>query len=267
MSSASHIVCQAKALKNMPNRRLASLLNNEFAHDEEMRSQGTLARAVHAAFHRRNLHFFRTNDDHGQEFVSAVAPITLDTSNVTEEIRSIVGYVEANQGCQAKTLVEAVAKDGGEEAVRRVSASLRWLVEKGHVVEFFNGALALGAAHPVLAQKQRKPEAEEKKEAPAEAEKGTAEAEKGTTEATEKTEVAEAPAETAESAGSAEAAEAPAEPVETAEAPAAPAEPAETAEAPAETAEAVEAEKVTTEVTEKTEVVEATVEAEKPAAP
>ena len=251
MSSASHIVCQAKALKNMPNRRLASLLNNEFAHDEEMRSQGTLARAVHAAFHRRNLHFFRTNDDHGQEFVSAVAPITLDTSNVTEEIRSIVGYVEANQGCQAKTLVEAVAKDGGEEAVRRVSASLRWLVEKGHVVEFFNGALALGAAHPALAQKQRKPEAEEKKEAPAEAEKGT-------TEATEKTEVAEAPAEPAE---------APAEPVETVEAPAAPAEPAETAEAPAETAETVEAEKVTTEVTEKTEVVEATVEAEKPAAP
>ena len=242
----------------MPNRRLASLLNNEFAHDEEMRSQGTLARAVHAAFHRRNLHFFRTNDDHGQEFVSAVAPITLDTSNVTEEIRSIVGYVEANQGCQAKTLVEAVAKDGGEEAVRRVSASLRWLVEKGHVVEFFNGALALGAAHPALAQKQRKPEAEEKKEAPAEAEKGTAEAEKGTTEATEKTEVAEAPAEPAE---------APAEPVETVEAPAAPAEPAETAEAPAETAETVEAEKVTTEVTEKTEVVEATVEAEKPAAP
>ena len=166
---------------------------------------------------------------------------------MTEEIRSIVGYVEANQGCQAKTLVEAVAKDGGEEAVRRVSASLRWLVEKGHVVEFFNGALALGAAHPVLAQKQRKPEAEEKKEAPAEAEKETTEAEKGTTEATEKTEVAEAPAEPAESAGSAEAAEAPA--------------------APAETAETVEAEKATTEVREKTEVVEATAEAEKPVAP
>lgn len=158
---ATHVVCQAKALKNMPNRRLASFLNGAFARDAEMRSQGSLARAIHAAFHHRGLHFFRIGDDHGQEFVSAAVPSALDTSNVTPEIRDIVSYVEANPCCQAKTLVEALAKDGGDEASKRIAASLRWLVEKGHVVAFFNGMLAPGAQHPVFAQrpKQSAPEA------------------------------------------------------------------------------------------------------------
>ncbi|MBR3086031.1 MAG: hypothetical protein IKH04_06475, partial [Kiritimatiellae bacterium] len=148
MNSASHVVCQAKSLKNMPNRRLASFLSGEFAKDEDLRSQGSLSRAVHAAFHHRGLKFFRAMDDRGQEFVTAVAPVKFEAENATAEISALISYTGDNPCCQAKAMVEELAGDGGEEAVKRMAASLRWLIERGHIVEFYNGALSIAAAHP-----------------------------------------------------------------------------------------------------------------------
>ena len=156
VGSATHIVCQATALKNMPNRRLAAYLSGEFARDEALRSQGTLARAIHAAFHHRGLRFFRANDDRGQEFTTAVAPLKFDTENVTAEIRAIVDFVAQNPCCTQKALIEAVAAGAEEETTRRVAASLRWLIEKGHVVEFFNGMLSPGASHPAFSASPKK---------------------------------------------------------------------------------------------------------------
>lgn len=154
--AASHVICQAKVLKKMPNRRLASLLNREFERDGEMRNQGSLARAVHAAFNHRGLHFFRVDDERGPEFVAAVSPSKLDTTNVTEEIRSIVTFVEANPGSQSKKVAEALSGAGGEEVAKRLTASLRWLIDKGHIVEYYNGVLAIGEPHPLFAMKPKK---------------------------------------------------------------------------------------------------------------
>lgn len=225
--TATHIVCSAKVLKNMPNRRLAHFLSGEFSRDEALRSQGSLARAVHAAFHHRGLHFFRAIDDRGQEFVAPVAPLVLDTTNVTEEIRSIVDYVTKNPCCQAKALIASIAGDENGEKAKRLAASLRWLAEKGHVVEFFNGALSIAASHPFFAPRQPKPAKEPTKEKP------------DKPESPEKQEKPAAPSETPPPAPAAEepAAEAPApepapEPAPAAEAPAS--EPAPAAEAPAE---------------------------------
>lgn len=159
ITGASHVVCRAVALKNMSDRRFAAFLSREFAKDEAMRSQGSLARAIHAAFHHRGLHFFRANDERGQEFTSAIVPQKADLENVTDEIRAIVEFAAQNPCCQRKTLVEAVAGEIEGDRARRVSASLRWLVDKGHVVEFFNGTLTVGAAHPIFSNSPRKPAA------------------------------------------------------------------------------------------------------------
>lgn len=224
--SATHVVCQAKVLKNMSNRRLAHFLSGEFAHDEALRSQGSLARAVHAAFHHRGLHFFRAIDERGQEFVASVAPLVLDTTNVTAEIRSIVEFVAKNPCCQAKALIAAIAGDENGEAAKRLSASLRWLIEKGHVVEFFNGALVLAASHPFFSPKPPKPAKPAKEAAPEKPEKPESPEKPAEPEASAAPEPApEAPApepepgSAADAPASAESAPAPAEP------PAAPAEP------------------------------------------
>ena len=153
---APHVVCAATTLKDMPNRRLAAFLNREFSHDDALRSQGSLSKALHAAFHHRKLHFFHANDEHGQEFVTFGPPVKLDTENVTDEIRSIAAFIEANPSCPQKTLVEAMVPDGNEESVKKVVSSIRWLIEKGHLVEFFNGFISPAAAHPVFSTAKKK---------------------------------------------------------------------------------------------------------------
>lgn len=145
-----HIVVPATSLKDLPNRRLASFLSNEFAKDAELRSQGSLSRAIHAAFHHWKLHFFKANDDHGQEFVIFSQPVKLDVSNVTEEIRSIVSFVTENPSMPQKALLDFLNPEGDEELQKKILSSLRWLIEKGHIVEYFNGFLSPAASHPVF---------------------------------------------------------------------------------------------------------------------
>ncbi len=165
VGAAPHIVCPATILKNMPNRRLASYLSRAFERDDHLRSQGTLSKALHAAFHHRKLHFFHANDDHGQEFVTFGPSVKLDTEHVTDEIRAIVDYISTNPSCLQKALIEAMAPDGAEDKVKVVTSNLRWLVEKGHIVEYFNTMLAPAASHPIfrLTPKKEK-KAEVKKE-------------------------------------------------------------------------------------------------------
>ena len=176
--AAAHIVCPAQVLKNMPNRRLASFLNGKFAHDEAMRSQGTLSKAIHGAFHRRKLHFFHANDEHGQEFVTLTQPVKLGIDNVTAEIKAIAAYVEANPCCTSKALLDALASGADEEASRRMASSLRWLIEKGHIVEFFNGFLTAAAQHPAFSLSPKaKPAAKAPEATPVEADAPSAPAE------------------------------------------------------------------------------------------
>ncbi len=174
IGAAPHIVCPATILKNMPNRHLASYLSRAFSQDEQMRSQGTLSKALHAAFHHRKLHFFHANDDHGQEFVTFAAPVKFDTENVTDEIRAIISYVQENPSSPVKNLVDAMVADGDEEKQKAVSSSIRWLVEKGHLVEYFNGFISPAASHPVF---RLTPKKEKKTEEKAKAEEAAPAAE------------------------------------------------------------------------------------------
>lgn len=156
---APHIVCPETVLKNMPNRRLAGFLSRTFAHDDALHSRGTLYKALHAAFFHRKLHYFHANDEVGQEFVTSIPPTKLEASNATDEIRAILTFIEEHPSQNKKALLDSIVPDGNEEAVKRIGSSLQWLIERGHIVEFFNGFLATSSEHPSFvphAKKKRK---------------------------------------------------------------------------------------------------------------
>ena len=181
IGAASHVVCPATSLKDLPNRRLAAVLNASFAEETDpgrrfnhrpqadgsqpqsrMQRNGTLFAAVHAAFHHRGLYFFRVGDERGQEFVMASQPIPLDVDHATPELRQIAQYVADHPSCPPKYLVEALNPDNDEEKTTRLISQIKWLVEKGHLIEFFNGFLSPPAQHPIFKQnlpKQKKPAA------------------------------------------------------------------------------------------------------------
>lgn len=175
IGAATHVVCPATSLKGLPDRRLAAELSARFADETEHRFQprrqegdvqqtrqqrmGSLFTAIHAAFHHRGLFFFRAGDERGQEFVMAAQPTPFDLAHATSDLREIVQFVTDHPSCAPKALIEALNPDGDEEKTKKILASIRWLAEKGHVVEFFNGFLSPPTQHPVFKPNPPKPRA------------------------------------------------------------------------------------------------------------
>jgi hypothetical protein len=166
IGSAKHLVCPATALKNLPNRRLAALLSERF--DEETRRHGSLFFAVHGAFRHRGLYFFRAGDARGPEFVMGSTPLPLDTTHVVAKISQIIAFVTANPSCPPQSLFEALAPNADEAIRADLATQIKWLVEKGHLIEYFNGMLTLPVEHPIFRPHGKAPKADaEEKTAPA----------------------------------------------------------------------------------------------------
>ncbi len=102
----------------------------------ERRFPSSLFFALRGAFHHRKLSFFRANDQRGQEFVCAAKPVPLDTDHAISELVAVVKFVEEHQLCSVGELPP------------EMKGHLGWLVEKGHIVQYFNGVLALPESHP-----------------------------------------------------------------------------------------------------------------------
>ncbi|MBR1587777.1 MAG: hypothetical protein IJ658_05580, partial [Kiritimatiellae bacterium] len=125
----------------------------------EKRRPRNLTFALHGAFHHRKLEFFRANDPRGPEFVVAVKPTPLDTTHAVPELAALVKYVEAHGEVTRAELLAALA-DGDEKKAAAVKSHISWLVEKGHLIGFSDGALAVPAKFPKHTPPGRKPTGE-----------------------------------------------------------------------------------------------------------
>ena len=114
----------------------------------EKRFPASLFYALRGAFHHRKLAFFRANDPRGPEFVCAAQPTKLDTSHAIAELTAIVKFVEENPCAPQAALFAALAGDDKTKAAD-VRAHLTWLIEKGYVIAYANGALTSPAENPV----------------------------------------------------------------------------------------------------------------------
>ena len=110
----------------------------------ERRFPASLFFALRGAFHHRKLEFFRANEPRGQEFVCAAKPTPLDVEHAIPELGAVVKFVEEHPLCPVSELPP------------EMKGHLGWLVEKGHIVQYFNGLLALPEAHPKFSNQQPK---------------------------------------------------------------------------------------------------------------
>lgn len=208
LGKAQQIVCPATSLKNLPCRQLANLLNQKFAEEEnpfiygaqvqegeKPRSPrgGTLFAAVHAAFFNSHLTFFRANNEKGQEFVTAVSfNKTVDIEHALPEIKAAHDYVKEHPSCSEKELLSFLNPNNDETKTKSLLLNIKWLIDNGCIIQFFNGALTLPAEHPIFRNQKQKKEvtpaegkqAETSAEAPAPAPEAEAAPQPTTEEAT-----------------------------------------------------------------------------------
>jgi len=102
-----------------------------------------LSIALRAAFRHKHLYFFKAGRN--VQFVTAVPPAPLEPEHAIESIRVVLDYLREHPGCSRAELVEAL-RPGAEvdsDAAHELLKPLTWLIERGHIIEFFNGTLSV----------------------------------------------------------------------------------------------------------------------------
>jgi hypothetical protein len=122
-------------------RRLSRALND--AWQKERRFPLSLALTLRGAFHHMSLHLFKAG--RGFNFVTAVPPSPLDPEHTVDNIRDVLLFLREHPGCTRMELVAALCPKlpPGSPETSKVLSPLTWLIEKGHLIEFYNSTLSV----------------------------------------------------------------------------------------------------------------------------
>ena len=137
-------VVPARGTAQWEDTRLREAIHEAWA--RESRFPGSLIYALRPAFRHMHLHLFKVSG--GVTFVTANHPHPLTAEHVIEPIREVLNFLRAHPGCTRQQLVEGLRPGAAPDApdVAAVISPMRWLIENGHVIEFFNGTLSLPMA-------------------------------------------------------------------------------------------------------------------------
>ncbi|MBM4148013.1 MAG: hypothetical protein FJ224_03095 [Lentisphaerae bacterium] len=120
------------------------------AWQRETRFPRSVLFALRAALKHMRLHVFRAGK--GISFVTHTQPSALDPDRAVESIGGVLRYLSENPGSTRSKLVEALKPGEPEDspAASEILSPLTWLIERGHIIEFFNGTLSvpLGGVRP-----------------------------------------------------------------------------------------------------------------------
>jgi len=163
--SVKHLVCSAAVIRRTPSQRLLECVRETM--NRELNFPASLFFALRGAFRHRTLHLFRANQERGPEFVVVREPTALDATHVVADLRLVLEHINQNPGCTRPELLHALAQDD-EARAAHLATQLNTLVEKAHVIEFYNGILCPPTEHPAFRylpgeRDGRKPEARSQK--------------------------------------------------------------------------------------------------------
>ncbi len=170
VTSARHVCLPVSVAQSSPSVPLRLLL--KYTLRDEQRYPRSLFFALRGAFRHRKFALFRGNDPRGPEFVanSSLNPFT--TEHAVRELKVAIEYLTAHPLCTRAEFFAALKSELADMDFDVVLRQVVFLFQKGHIVEYYNGVLALPEAHP----KFRKLPEEMKHDAPAASEETASEA-------------------------------------------------------------------------------------------
>jgi hypothetical protein len=139
--------------RNLRNHGLQQLIRNEW--EEQKYFPLPLATGLSRQFATHGLQFFKVNKTVTHVSVARPQFLDLETTPVSENIKRIIGHINAHPKCSRRQLMEALApspqptvievKPGEQQAAASteptpeqttIISDLHWLVHQGHVIEF-----------------------------------------------------------------------------------------------------------------------------------
>lgn len=109
----------------------------------EQRFPFSMMLALRPAFRRMGLHLFKVGRE--ETYITAIVPKSLDSTHAIPAIKSMVQLISDHPGCRRAELLGHLCpgKPGDDPAVVEALRSLAWLVDKGHIIEYFNATYAV----------------------------------------------------------------------------------------------------------------------------
>lgn len=109
----------------------------------ESRFPLSLSFALRAAFRHLHLHSFKAGKN--ITFVTAVKPDPIVPEKAVETIRAVLEFLAEHPGSTRGQLAAGLRPGAAPDSpeAHEILNPIRWLVEKGHLIEFFNGTLAV----------------------------------------------------------------------------------------------------------------------------
>jgi hypothetical protein len=91
------------------------------------------------------MHLFLFKAGGGITFVTPIHPHALAPEHAIAPIREVLEFLHAHPGCTRQQLLDGLRPGAAADSPEVVAVlnPLRWLIDRGHVIEFFNGTLAV----------------------------------------------------------------------------------------------------------------------------
>jgi len=143
--AAAHATVPAPVALALEDARLRAAVREAWT--LENRFPMSLMYALRPALRHMGLHLFKAGDAH--TFVTAVAPAPLDPERAIPPIRDALKYLGEHPGVTRAQMLQDLfpGRAPDDPELRAVVGHLHWLVEKGHVIEFFDGTLSVPRRH------------------------------------------------------------------------------------------------------------------------
>ena len=172
-SVESHTVAGVPS-RSLRSRELQSLVRNDW--DRQCYFPLQLATKLSQMFAGLGLQFFKVNKTVTHVGVARPQFLDLETTPVSESIKSIIGFINTNPKCTRRKLIETLAPSPAVIEVKpeeqksaeptpeqnALIADLHWLIHQGHVLEFADGRMDTAKKPLPRPAKQEKKKVEEK---------------------------------------------------------------------------------------------------------
>lgn len=133
-------VVPAKVAQNLEDRDLVHAIHRAWS--KESRFPLTMSFAMRAAFRHMHLHLFKAGK---VNFVTHVKPHPIKPEDTVENIAEVLLFLKENPGSTRQHMLEVLhpSLDPKSKEAMEALQPLSWLVERGHIIEFFNGTLSV----------------------------------------------------------------------------------------------------------------------------
>ena len=138
--------------KTLTDRVLVEAVSRAWDREQKIQT-ASLFFAVRGGLRSRKLALFRASDSRREEFVMHKQPTMLDVEHAVSSLRRIIGYVTENRGCtKTEMLAELIKEDTPQEEADEMLKQVAFVTERGYIIEYYNGVLALPEEHPFFSQ-------------------------------------------------------------------------------------------------------------------